>query len=396
MTPKLQPRLLPRRAMRKWNMIIRNIIKEVNLLLLQHQSSSNTMHRSITPSLVEESSVLIQGVEVVRVCLASEPVEVADLEVRPHVAVVVGLTAVVGNEVHGVVRGDVLRVVLHEILDTVPERWNSLNVLVQRKHERVLLAVVPHELESIIVDIAEQLHARLHTPIPLIVKHQLLLEEETRLKAAHMAVRNRVAINDLALLHILTDLLSLLLINVWRERPVFLRNLSIVCFSRNQRSSNLLECLVERLVVQENPVVVELPVEAVLDLADRAGDLPQIGVAGESDKGSVHALAWDNTSEACWSVWCAALSGWLLVPLDWRFWGGDCGASTSLSDPSLPLTDEILGGWQLCRGVRCGDEVDDSEALESFVSEARRGSHQGDVRRRRTECIGGIWHFRPW
>ena len=364
---QLQPRLLPRRAVRKRNMIIRNVIKKMNLLLLQHQSSSNRVHRSITPSLVEESSVLIQGVEVVGVCLASEPVEIADLEVRPHVAVVVCLAAVVGEEVHGVSRCDVLRVVLHELLDAVPEGWDSLNVLVKRQHERVLLAVVSHELESIIVDIAEQFHARLHTPIPLIVEHQLLLKEEARLKATHMAIRYRITIDDLPLLHILTDLLRLLLINMWRERPVLLWNLSIVRLSRNQRSSDLLERLVERLVVEENPVVVELPVEAVLDLADRAGNLPQIGIASKSDEGSVHALAWDNASEACWSVWRAALSGWLLDALDCGFWYGDYSAITSLSNPSLSLTDEVLCGRQLCRGVGGGDEVDDRKSLETFV-----------------------------
>ena len=103
-----------------------------------------------------------------------------------------------------------------------------------------------------------------------------------------MAVADGIAVNDLSLSHILTNLLGLLLINPLGERPVLTGNLSIVSLSRNKRRSNLLESGIERLIVQENPIIVVSSVEAILDLADRLGNLPDIAISGKSDKGSVH------------------------------------------------------------------------------------------------------------
>lgn len=45
-------------------------------------------------------------------------------------ALVVGLATIITEEVHGVVLGKVLRVVLHELLGAVPEGRDGLNVLV--------------------------------------------------------------------------------------------------------------------------------------------------------------------------------------------------------------------------------------------------------------------------
>lgn len=41
------------------------------------------MHRSIAPTLIEESSVLVKRCEVVDVGLGAEPIEVTDFEIGP-------------------------------------------------------------------------------------------------------------------------------------------------------------------------------------------------------------------------------------------------------------------------------------------------------------------------
>lgn len=123
---------------------------------------------------------------------------------------------------------------LHEALDAVPESRDGLDVFVQAEHETVLFLVVGHEFERIVVDVAEELNARLHTPVPLVLHHDGVAEEEARLVTTHMPVAHRIAINDLLLVHLLADLCSLVDINPFWERPVFFGNLAISRLSGDQ------------------------------------------------------------------------------------------------------------------------------------------------------------------
>ena len=201
-----------------------------------------------------------------------------------HVAVIVGGTTVVTQKAQGVVFFDMLRVLLHEFLDTIPKRWNGLDILVQTKNKTVFLALVFHLLEWIVVNVAEELNAGLYSPVVFELVHQLVSEEESRLEATHMAVADGIAVDDLALGHVLSRLLCLFLINEVGERPLFFRNKTIVCFARDERSRDAFEIVVKRLVVEEHPVVVIIPVESILDLANRPSNLPCIGVPGECDE----------------------------------------------------------------------------------------------------------------
>jgi hypothetical protein len=64
-------------------MVVGNILEEVNLLLLEKKTSSNRVDRSITPSLVEETTILIERLEEIEVRLAAEPGQATDLKVGP-------------------------------------------------------------------------------------------------------------------------------------------------------------------------------------------------------------------------------------------------------------------------------------------------------------------------
>ena len=75
--------LLARRAMRKWDVVIGNIVEEVDLLFLQHQCGGDRVDWSITPALVEETTGVVEGVEVVDISLGAKPVQVANLEIGP-------------------------------------------------------------------------------------------------------------------------------------------------------------------------------------------------------------------------------------------------------------------------------------------------------------------------
>lgn len=191
-------------------------------------------------------------------------------------AVVIRLATIVRKEPKRVVLDDMLRVVLHKLLDAIPQSGNGLDVLVQAKNKAVLLALLVHQAEGVVVNITEQLDAWLHTPVVVVVHHKRLAEEEARLETTHMTVADRVTVDNLALLHVLANPACLVLVDVRRKRPVFLRDLTIMRSARHERGRHFLESRVEWLVVQEHPVIVVAAVEAVFDLADRARNFPNV------------------------------------------------------------------------------------------------------------------------
>lgn len=103
-----------------------------------------------------------------------------------------------------------------------------------------------------------------------------------------MPVTSRVAVDDLSLVHVLPDLASFILINPFRETPMFLRDLAVVSFPRYEGSGNLLKFAVKWLVVEEYPIIVVIPVESILNMADRLHDFPEISVPRQSYKGSIN------------------------------------------------------------------------------------------------------------
>ena len=254
--------------MRERHVPVPDILEEVHLVAIQQQARRDRMHRRVTPPLVEEAAVFVQRLEEIRVCLRPEPVQTADLEVRPEVAMVVAVPLVVAEPRHTVVLGDVLRELAHEFLRRVPDRGDGLDVFVQTQHETVLLLVLRHEAERIEVDVAEYLHARLHPPVPLVILQQRLPVKEPRFEAAHVPVADRVAVDDLLLGHLFADLLGFFLVDPFRERPMFFGDFAVVRGARDEGRGDFLEGVVEGFVVEEDPVVVVVAVESVFDAAD--------------------------------------------------------------------------------------------------------------------------------
>lgn len=237
-------------------------------------------------------------------------------------AVIVGLAVVVTKELHRVVLDNVLREVLGEVLGSVPERGNGLNVFVQTESEAVLLFVVGHEFEGVVVDVAVQLNAGLDAPVPLVVEHQWVAEEKPRFVAAHVTVADGVAVDDLLLLHLLTDFGCLVLVNPLRVGPVLLGDASILGLAGNEGRCDPLELVVEIFVVEEDPVVVEFAVEAILDVANGLCNLPDVLVTGERDESGVHALSRHSRSRKFLVDWC---DGWLGILHVVRGTGDDIG-----------------------------------------------------------------------
>lgn len=83
MTLAVEAELLSGRAVGEGNVVVGNVVEEVNFLFLQHQACGDRVDRRITPTLVEETAVLVERLKVVGIGLGAEPVEAANLEVGP-------------------------------------------------------------------------------------------------------------------------------------------------------------------------------------------------------------------------------------------------------------------------------------------------------------------------
>ena len=83
----------------------------VDLARILEQPQRNTVHRSITPSLIEESTSAVQMIEVILIRLAAVEIQIPNLEVAPEVASAVSIRFdimlrppdAVGQPVHRVV-----------------------------------------------------------------------------------------------------------------------------------------------------------------------------------------------------------------------------------------------------------------------------------------------------
>jgi hypothetical protein len=67
----------------EWNVVVGNIVEEMDFVLVKEKTGSDRMYRSITPTLVEESTILVERLEKVEVGFRSEPIKVTDFEIRP-------------------------------------------------------------------------------------------------------------------------------------------------------------------------------------------------------------------------------------------------------------------------------------------------------------------------
>ena len=141
------------------------------------------------------------------------------------------------------------------------------------------------------MDVAEELDTWLDTPVILELVHDRMAEEEAGFVSTHVPVADGIAIDDLPLSHIVTDSLSLLQVDPRWERPVLLRNEAIVCLARHERRGHFLEIIIERFVIQEDPVIIVVPIEAIFNLADGSCNLPQVRVPSQRYEGGIDSVA---------------------------------------------------------------------------------------------------------
>lgn len=202
-------------------------------------------------------------------------------------AVVIGATLIITQEAHRVTLHNMFGVLIHKPLYHVPERGDRLHIFVQTDHKTVFLPVFGHECERIVMKVAIKVNTWFDSPIPLVIQQQRLTEEESGFKSAHKSICDRVPVNDFLFCHFLADLARFILVNPFRDGPVFLRNSSILRLSRYQGRGNFLKGLIKWLIIQEDPIIAIVPIKSVLDLADSIGNFPYITVTRECHECSI-------------------------------------------------------------------------------------------------------------
>ena len=181
---------------------------------------------------------------------------------------IVALPFVITQPLHRIAISNMFRMLLHEFLRAVPYRWDGLRILIQADDEAVLPLILRHNPERIKSNVAVKLDAWLDPPVPLVILHQWLAEEEARFETTHMSVAYGISVDNLPFCHVFPDFLGFILIDEIRERPMLFWYCTIVGRPRYQSRRDLLEIFIKLLVVKEHPIVVVIPVESIFDLTN--------------------------------------------------------------------------------------------------------------------------------
>jgi hypothetical protein len=168
----------------------------MNLVLILEQSQTNRMNRSITPSLVEETTGMIKEIKVRRVFVTAEELHITNLKVGPEmagrvsirIAGVVRSELVVSQPVHHIVIGEVRGIRCKELLCRRPQGWDTLGSIEQINRETISLVAILHEAEDIVIDVTKELDFGLHAPVVAIIFKRWVLVEHAAVPPAHLMV----------------------------------------------------------------------------------------------------------------------------------------------------------------------------------------------------------------
>lgn len=69
--------------MREWHVVVCYVIEEVDLVFLQQQTCGDGVDRRVTPTFIEEATILVERIEEVEVCLRPKPIKITDFEIGP-------------------------------------------------------------------------------------------------------------------------------------------------------------------------------------------------------------------------------------------------------------------------------------------------------------------------
>lgn len=138
-------------------MLVSNIPKEPYLAFRHKHSHTQSVYRCISKSLVVEAPSSIQPVKISFVRFSAEEIQVPNLKVREELAIVVVSTIVgVKQPVQIGIRVYQLWMGVDERAGAGPEGRKGSSVVEDVHVETVLHAVIAHEAEDVVVNVAEE------------------------------------------------------------------------------------------------------------------------------------------------------------------------------------------------------------------------------------------------
>jgi len=154
----------------------------------------------------------------------------------------------------------------------------------------ISLVVLLHKHEGVMVEIAVEVNVRLDPPVPAILEHQRVPEEETRVEATHVPVGDASSIDNVVLDHLRSRSAGTGFINEVRLEPVVVGDDAELDFGRCEVGYPLLEIVGEGHLVQENVGISVVPVEPIFVFPNAPRNGVQVTFPAQNDEGCVGAL----------------------------------------------------------------------------------------------------------
>ncbi|KAH3671074.1 hypothetical protein OGAPHI_000785 [Ogataea philodendri] len=201
-------------------------------------------------------------------------------------AQVVRVAVVVRDEVHERVFVLCSRVLAQEFFDRVPQGRDRGVELVDRNREPVHLVVLPEHRKWVVINVAVEIHVRLHSPVIPVLLQERVSVEESRVISTHVAITLRVCVDNAHVGHLVPLLSGLVLVDEVRVRPVFCWDQSEFGLSRNHLGNFVFKLVRKRFIVEKHPVIMEVAIEPVLQVLDRPHNAAQVLVTTKThDRG---------------------------------------------------------------------------------------------------------------
>lgn len=116
------------------------------------------------------------------------------------------------------------------------------------------------------VDVAVEVYARLHPPVPAIFEQEGVPEEKSRVESTHISVRYTPAVGYILFDQLISKFGSSGFVDTARLHPVFSGNETELDRGGSDQADSSFEVVGEGLLVEEDVGVVVMGVEAIFNL----------------------------------------------------------------------------------------------------------------------------------
>ena len=129
--------------------------------------------------------------------------------------------------------------------------------------------MVLHEVEDVVVDVAEEAHFRLHPPVVAVLGERGVLVKESAVPPAHLVVGEQVGVLHVLLFEEIGRFFEEVHVDPGGDFPVFFRDDLVPDLGRGLSGGAHFEFFGKGLVIEKGPRVVEFGVESAFEVRHR-------------------------------------------------------------------------------------------------------------------------------